>query len=322
MRQGQQQNRRGRSRGGRKGQNPLTRAFESNGPDIKIRGTANHIAEKYMTLARDATSSGDLVMAENYLQHAEHYNRIILAAQVPSLDANGNARRRSEFEGGMQGEVASYEGDDDQGDDDGDDTYNDLPSFVQQPVVQQRPQHSADQPQPASFEPRFGNDGDANPPPQQRMRNEGRPNYEGRRQPSEHRNNDGRQQGNNRNFQQDRNRQPYVDRNAPDRTPRVDRNAQDRNAPDRSADNAASPPPPDANLDRNDRNNRRRRRPEHNGEPREARGPRPDYSRPDHMNGGDQPARLEPDHGVSHDMPVDQAPERRPSRHDTDDTSS
>ena len=79
MRQGQQ-NRRGRGRG-RKPQNPLARNYESNGPDVKIRGTASHIAEKYMSLARDALASGDLVTAESYLQHAEHYNRIIMAAQ-------------------------------------------------------------------------------------------------------------------------------------------------------------------------------------------------------------------------------------------------
>lgn len=66
----------------RKGPNPLTRNYESNGPDVKIRGSAQQIAEKYSTLARDATSSGDRVMAENYLQHAEHYNRIIAAAQA------------------------------------------------------------------------------------------------------------------------------------------------------------------------------------------------------------------------------------------------
>ena len=89
----QQQNRRmrGRSGGGgnnqnqnqnRKGPNPLTRNYESNGPDVKIRGSAQQIAEKYAQLARDAQSSGDRVMAENYLQHAEHYNRIIAAAQA------------------------------------------------------------------------------------------------------------------------------------------------------------------------------------------------------------------------------------------------
>jgi hypothetical protein len=77
----------------RKGPNPLTRSYESNGPDVKVRGTAQHIAEKYMTLARDAQSSGDRVMAENYLQHAEHYNRIIAAAYAanpPQFQQNQN----------------------------------------------------------------------------------------------------------------------------------------------------------------------------------------------------------------------------------------
>jgi hypothetical protein len=46
---------------------------------VKIRGTPAHIAEKYISLAREALSSGDPVLAENYLQHAEHYNRTIMA---------------------------------------------------------------------------------------------------------------------------------------------------------------------------------------------------------------------------------------------------
>ena len=70
---------RGRNRP--KGPNPLTRSYESNGPDVKIRGTAQHIADKYAQLARDAQSSGDPVAAENYFQHAEHYYRMIAAAQ-------------------------------------------------------------------------------------------------------------------------------------------------------------------------------------------------------------------------------------------------
>jgi hypothetical protein len=65
----------------RRGQNPMTRVYESNGPEIKIRGTASHLAEKYVQLARDAQGSGDPVAAENYYQHAEHYFRIIAAAQ-------------------------------------------------------------------------------------------------------------------------------------------------------------------------------------------------------------------------------------------------
>src|SRR5207248_11509980 len=79
MRNGQNKRMRGRNRN--KGQSPLTRVYESNGPEIKIRGTASHIAEKYLQLARDAQSSGDPVSAENYFQHAEHYFRIIAAAQ-------------------------------------------------------------------------------------------------------------------------------------------------------------------------------------------------------------------------------------------------
>jgi len=81
MRNGQKRMR-GRSNGPhRKSQNPLTRVYESNGPDVKIRGTASHIAEKYIQLARDAQSSGDPVAAENYYQHAEHYFRLIAAVQ-------------------------------------------------------------------------------------------------------------------------------------------------------------------------------------------------------------------------------------------------
>ena len=60
----------------------IHRTIDSNGPDVKIRGNANHIYEKYLQLARDANSSGDRVMAENYLQHAEHYYRLIMAYQA------------------------------------------------------------------------------------------------------------------------------------------------------------------------------------------------------------------------------------------------
>jgi hypothetical protein len=131
MRQGQQ-HRRGRGRnnnnshnqnyGGhnnnhRKGNNPLSRSFESNGPEVKVRGTPAHVAEKYLSLARDAQSAGDPVLAENYLQHAEHYNRIILAYREQQMqqsgDMNGGAHRmRPE---GMDAEEPS----DDQPDDPG-----------------------------------------------------------------------------------------------------------------------------------------------------------------------------------------------------------
>src|SRR5215475_12938352 len=98
MRQGQQ-SRRGRNRG-RKPQNSISRNYESSGPDVKIRGTAMHIAEKYASLARDAMASGDMVGAENYLQHAEHYNRIIMAAQAQNPNVPGMEGQSGGMNGG------------------------------------------------------------------------------------------------------------------------------------------------------------------------------------------------------------------------------
>ncbi|RAI40090.1 DUF4167 domain-containing protein [Rhodoplanes roseus] len=109
MRNGQNNKRmRGRNR---KSHNPLTRVYESNGPDVKIRGTASHIAEKYMQLARDSQSSGDPVSAENYFQHAEHYLRLIATA-------NEQFRQTTPFYRGEGGAADSrddgYDDDDDQ----------------------------------------------------------------------------------------------------------------------------------------------------------------------------------------------------------------
>ena len=64
-----------------KGHNPLTRFYESNDPEVKVRGTASSIAERYQQLARDAHASGDLIAAEGYQQYAEHYYRLIAATQ-------------------------------------------------------------------------------------------------------------------------------------------------------------------------------------------------------------------------------------------------
>jgi hypothetical protein len=109
MRPGQNKRMRGRG-GNRKGPNPLTRAYESNGPDVKIRGTAHHVAEKYLQLARDAQSSGDPVMAENYLQHAEHYFRIIAAAQQAQQQAQVGYMRSP-----GEAEIDDFDEDDDGG---------------------------------------------------------------------------------------------------------------------------------------------------------------------------------------------------------------
>jgi cobalamin biosynthesis protein CobT len=99
MRPNQNKNRQRGRNGGRKHVNPLSRNYESNGPDVKVRGNASHVAEKYMQLARDAQSSGDSVMAENYLQHAEHYFRIVSSAQqAMNGPRDGQSQDENEFE--------------------------------------------------------------------------------------------------------------------------------------------------------------------------------------------------------------------------------
>ena len=66
------------------GHNPHGKFYELNGPDVRVRGTASNIAEKYQQLARDAHTSGDLVAAEAYQQYAEHYYRLVAAEQERS----------------------------------------------------------------------------------------------------------------------------------------------------------------------------------------------------------------------------------------------
>ncbi|MCQ8277852.1 DUF4167 domain-containing protein [Acetobacteraceae bacterium KSS8] len=92
------------------GQIPLNRnhVFDSNGPDLRIRGTAQQLFEKYLQLGRDATSSGDRVMAEGYFQHAEHYFRILnaiaqAAQQNQAAQQAHHQRNRQNLEG-EQGE--------------------------------------------------------------------------------------------------------------------------------------------------------------------------------------------------------------------------
>lgn len=150
------QNKRMRGRNGRKGPNPLTRSYESNGPDVKIRGTAHHVAEKYLQLARDAHSSGDPVMAESYLQHAEHYFRLIAAAQLAQAQAQpGYVRPAGEVDadelddddlGGVPDRFASPA-----------ERFPQQPAFnpqaMPQPNMGQPPQAFAAQPQPQPFEP-------------------------------------------------------------------------------------------------------------------------------------------------------------------------
>jgi hypothetical protein len=72
--------RRSRGRGNRKPHvASKNQTFDSNGPEVRVRGNAHQVLEKYLALARDAQAAGDRIAAENYFQHAEHYYRIINA---------------------------------------------------------------------------------------------------------------------------------------------------------------------------------------------------------------------------------------------------
>ena len=110
MRQGPHSKRlRGRGNG-RKNTNPRSQNFESSGPDVKVRGNAQQVVEKYLQLARDATSSGDRIRAESYFQHAEHYYRVMTAngggnansASSNGHDANANGAGREKQAEGQQ----------------------------------------------------------------------------------------------------------------------------------------------------------------------------------------------------------------------------
>jgi len=92
MRSGRDQRPRGRFNANRPfNQQPRisqnNQTFDSNGPNIKIRGSAHQIFERYLALAREATATGDRIAAENFYQHAEHYFRV------------DNARRESNQQG-------------------------------------------------------------------------------------------------------------------------------------------------------------------------------------------------------------------------------
>lgn len=96
---------------GRRQNVPLRhQTFDSNGPDVRIRGNAWQVQEKYQALARDAMSSGDRVQAENYLQHAEHYLRIINQIQESENRQRGG---QPSIGHGHQSQSASHAGDDD-----------------------------------------------------------------------------------------------------------------------------------------------------------------------------------------------------------------
>jgi hypothetical protein len=109
MRQGPN-NRRSRGRGPRRQHgNPRQQTFDSNGPDVRIRGNAYQVLEKYLAMARDAASAGDRIAAENYYQHAEHYYRI-LNANGGDQGNNGRFRHGPRPDGQDGAPVAAVDG--------------------------------------------------------------------------------------------------------------------------------------------------------------------------------------------------------------------
>jgi hypothetical protein len=161
MRNGQNKRMRGRNRKGGHHQNPLSRMYESNGQDVKIRGTASHIAEKYLQLARDAQSSGDTIASENYYQHAEHYFRLIAAAQEQLRQSQPYFQQQQPQQGGNMADDGYDDGDNEQAPMGGEPFAPQPQSFYpreqqhHQPQQYQPQQHQPQhQPQPQHYQPR------------------------------------------------------------------------------------------------------------------------------------------------------------------------
>jgi hypothetical protein len=140
--------------GGKKHMPQRNQTYDSNGPDIRIRGNAHQVLEKYLTLARDAHAQGDRIAAENYYQHAEHYFRVISSQN----QANGRPNDRlvpspADDQMGMTGDLDGEEfenGNDD--DEPGDDRAEDRgeeggDDAVPQPVVAHKPSRVKDTPE-------------------------------------------------------------------------------------------------------------------------------------------------------------------------------
>ncbi len=93
MRPGQNKRNRGRNNNPNNPNNNRPRmphrmqTFDSSGPNVKIRGNAYQVFERYVAMAREAASAGDRIAAENFYQHAEHYFRI--------MNANGDGHHNA-----------------------------------------------------------------------------------------------------------------------------------------------------------------------------------------------------------------------------------
>jgi hypothetical protein len=228
-----------RSRSNRKpagNSNNPNRAYESNGPEgTKVRGNAQTIYEKYQQMARDANSSGDRVLAENHLQHAEHYFRMI--RQMQPTRPVSEFVQRDPFSSGF-----------DDYDDDLDGDGNEDENMVVGP----------EDPQPSFDEPRYENRDNGN--------NRDRNNNGNNNRDRDNRNNN-RDRDNNRNFKDRDNREPRNNepRNEPRSEPRNEQRSFEPRNNNQPRDNAP--------RDNAPRDNTQREEPQYdeNGNRRETR---------------------------------------------------
>ncbi|MGD9538384.1 MAG: DUF4167 domain-containing protein [Alphaproteobacteria bacterium] len=103
----QKRSRNFRGNGRRPNFQPRNSTFESSGPEGKIRGSAHQVIDKYQALARDALAAGDRIAAENYLQHAEHYYRVLVASGIDPRPNRGPAEQPLDGEDAGQGEAGA-----------------------------------------------------------------------------------------------------------------------------------------------------------------------------------------------------------------------
>src|SRR5436190_2867755 len=185
MRSGQHNNKRSRGRsrsrhsgGSSGGGNPINRVYESNGPDVKVRGTAQTVADKYLQLGRDAQLSGDNVMAENFYQHAEHYLRILAAAQAYTQQCQ---QPQQQYRHPPGDEMFDEDEGDEGGDGDGGEGH---PQFSERPQYNQELSPPTPAPEPteqAAGDGREGQPQQSRPRDYSRERSRFRPNSDNRR---------------------------------------------------------------------------------------------------------------------------------------------
>ena len=120
MRQSGKNNRQ-RGRGRRNGGGHINRntTLDSNGPDVRLRGNAYQLYEKYISLGNDASAAGERISAEAYFQHADHYCRghgAVTSARGESRSQTGGAQPHGQAEAPQAGQPAEAPVSKDQGD--------------------------------------------------------------------------------------------------------------------------------------------------------------------------------------------------------------